>query len=141
MHLLYPAPLSPISGELLSMGLGPGRTPQYLVRPPVYSHVLSNGCIADGVGSGRDAVLAAVAATTTVQAGHVYSVEAVMRLPWAWSCLVVPVLIRASVEGHTGRRVRFPVASSLPVWNRQTPAMGLCAWCPSLPRSHGGATV
>lgn len=140
MQLLYPVPLSPISGELLSMGLGPGRTPQYLVRPLVYSHVLSNGCIADGVGSGRDAVLAAVAATTAVQAGHVHAVEAVMRLPWAWSCLVVPVLIRASVKGHTGRGIRFPGASSLLVWNEQTPAMGLCAWCPSLPqepwRSH-----
>lgn len=46
-----------------------------------YLHVLSDRCIADGVGCSRDGGLAAVAAATAVKAGHVDPVQVIMVLP------------------------------------------------------------
>lgn len=43
-------------------------------------HVLSDGGVADSVGSSRDGGLAAVAAAAAVQAGHVDAVQVVMVL-------------------------------------------------------------
>lgn len=60
------------------------------------SHVLGDRGIADGVRRSRNAGLAAVAAATAVQAGHVHAVEAVVRLPWPWGRLLLPILIGAS---------------------------------------------
>lgn len=45
------------------------------------SHVLSDRCVADGVGGGRNGRLAAVAAAAAVQAGHVHAVQVVVVLP------------------------------------------------------------
>lgn len=46
----------------------------------LYSHVLRDGGVANGVCCSRDAGLAAVAAATAVQAGHVDAVQVVMVL-------------------------------------------------------------
>lgn len=44
-------------------------------------HVLCDRCVADSVGCGGDGRLAAVAAATAVEAGHVDPVQAVVVLP------------------------------------------------------------
>lgn len=46
-----------------------------------YLHVLSDRCVADGVGRSGDGGLAAVAAATAVQAGHVDPVQVILVLP------------------------------------------------------------
>lgn len=71
------------------------------------SHVLSDRGIADSVGGGWDAGLAAVAATTAVQTGHVHSVKAVVCLPWPWSSLLFSILIRASA-GRDSAEAQHP---------------------------------
>ena len=48
-----------------------------------HSHVLGDRCVADGVRGRGDAGLAAVAAATAVQAGHVHAVQVLVVLPAA----------------------------------------------------------
>ena len=45
-----------------------------------YLHVLSDRCVADGVGCSRDGGLTAVAAATAVQAGHVDPIQVIVVL-------------------------------------------------------------
>lgn len=77
------------------------------------SHVLSNGSVADGVRSCRDAGLAAVAAAAAVEAGHVDSVQVIMILPASRSHgLLLTVLIRPV---HTNRHnIQITVTSNKP---------------------------
>ena len=66
------------------------------------SHILGDWGVADGVGRGWDAGLAAVAAPAAVQAGHVDAIETVVRLPRPWGGLLLPVLVGASAGRDTG---------------------------------------
>lgn len=70
------------------------------------SHVLCDGCVADGVGGGLDGRLAAEAAAAAVQAGHVHAVQVVVVLPpsVAQRLVLAVVVAPANVNGRPLQR-------------------------------------
>lgn len=67
-----------------------------------YLHVLSDWCVADGVGCSRDGGLAAVAAATAVQAGHVDPVQVIVVLPSpvAQRLVLAVIIAPANITKH-----------------------------------------
>lgn len=61
-------------------------------------HVLCDRCVADGVGCSGDAGLAAIAAATAVQAGHVDPVEVIVVLPASVAQQLVLTVLLASAK-------------------------------------------
>lgn len=86
-----------------------------VVRSRGDSHVLSDRCVADGVGCSRDGGLAAVAAATAVQAGHVDPVQVIMVLPSpvAQRLIFTVLLAPANITRHCKTTTR---GTPCPIW-------------------------